>query len=154
MTHPILTKLAKSREALLAAIADLPEETLDRHPADGWTIRQVLTHLVNAEEDHCQVIEVIVRGETDRLPAEFSLDEHNERRVAERARWTRSELLDALTAQRRETEALLNRLSADQLALRGRHPVLGEKSVDELFRIIALHERMHAQEIAAFFKPR
>jgi hypothetical protein len=152
MTAPILAKLAKSRETLQAAIATLTEAQLDSCPGDGWTIREMLTHLVNAEEDHVAVIRAITEGHTDRLPTEIDMNAHNERRVAERQGWTLPQIVRALADQRQNTVALFASLSAEKLALSGRHPVLGERTVDEIFRFIVLHERLHAQEIAAFLK--
>jgi len=60
MAQQILVKLAKSRETLLSVIAALNENLLERRRSDGWSIRQILIHLVNAEEDHRQVIEVSI----------------------------------------------------------------------------------------------
>jgi uncharacterized damage-inducible protein DinB len=148
MQHRTLIKLAKSREKLLAA-ADLPDDALDFQPATGWTVRQTLTHLLNSEEDHCRIIVVFARDELHRLPTEFDLNEHNERRVAERGHLTRDELLDALHAQRQRTEDLFNRLDDDQRAKTGPHPALGELSIDAIFRVLAVHEQQHTREIEA-----
>jgi uncharacterized damage-inducible protein DinB len=148
MTHRTLEKLAASRQALLDQIADLSEDALDQRYGDGWTIREILTHLLNAEEDHCRVIAVVAKGEAHRIPAVFALDEHNQARLTERGRLSRSALLAALDEQRSKTEALFNRLSEDQLAMIAPHPALGEKTLDEIFRVMALHERMHTREIA------
>jgi uncharacterized damage-inducible protein DinB len=149
MLHPTLTKLAKTREKLLAVVSSLSEDTLDRQSAEGWTIRETLTHLLNAEEDHCRVIAVIARGDADRLPRNFRLDEHNQRRLAERGRLTLVDLLAALAAQRQRTDALFNRLSDDQLTLTGPHPALGEMALGDIFRVIAIHEQAHTREIQA-----
>ncbi len=149
MPHPTLVKLARSREKLLHVAAGLSESQLDRHSGDGWTIRQILTHLLNAEEDHVNVITVIANNEAHRLPAEVILDEYNARRLDERGHLTLAQLIEALTRQRRQTEALFDTLSEDQLARRGRHPVLGEMSAGDIFRILSIHEQQHTREIEA-----
>jgi uncharacterized damage-inducible protein DinB len=152
MSHPTLDKLAKSREKLLAAVSALPEETLDLHSADGWTIRETLTHLVNSEEDHCRVIAAVVRGEAHRLPSNFDLNQHNAARLAERGHLTRAELFKALDTQRQRTVALFNSLGEDQMALVGTHPALGETTVSNVFRVLAMHEQMHTRDIQAVLK--
>jgi len=152
MTHAILSKLAKNRDSLLAAVADLSEEELDTRSADGWTIRQILTHLVNAEEDHRSVIQAIRRGEAHLVPRQISLDEYNARRLDERGTLARQQLLDALQEQRQETEHLFQELSENQLNLPGTHPVIGDTTVADIFRIIALHDRMHTQDIRALLR--
>lgn len=134
---------------MLAVVEPLTEDDLDRPAAGDWTIRQILSHLVTSEEDHRQVIEVIVRGETDRLPREFALDAHNARRLAELGQLSREALLAALAEQRAQTVALVQHLDEAALAQRGPHPALGEMSVDDIFRIIAVHEQRHLRDIQA-----
>lgn len=152
MTHPTLSRLAKNREHLLELVGDLPDRALDLRLEDGWSIRQTLTHLVNAEEDHRQVIEVIVAGDLDRLPDQVQLHEHNAARLAERGHLAHDTLLAALHEQREQTIALFTSLSADQLEKNGPHPVVGEMSVGNIFRLIAMHEHTHARDIQAILR--
>ncbi len=149
MIHPTLTKLARSREKLLALVSDLSDDALDQRLPDGWTIRAALTHLLNAEEDHCRIGAVIARGEIERLPPTIDIDAHNAERLAARGHLTRDALLAALAAQRERTIALFNRLTEEQLAQSGPHPALGEMTAGNVFRVIAMHEQMHTREIAA-----
>jgi uncharacterized protein (TIGR03083 family) len=149
MTHTILTKLARSREKLLALVSDLSDDALDQHLPDGWTIRAALTHLLNAEEDHCRISAVIASGEIDRLPPTIDIDAYNAERLAARGHLTRDDLFAALAAQRERTITLFNRLTEDQLARSGPHPALGEMTAGNIFRVIAMHEQMHTRDIAA-----
>ncbi len=149
MAQGILEKLAKQREQLIAVVGALPEEAMERAVEGEWSIRDCLTHLANAEEDHCRVIAVAVRGDGARLPASLDLDEHNRQRLAQRGRLERDDILAAMAAQRERTEALFNRLSEEQLELAVRHPALGDMTVAKIFRIIGLHEKMHLKEIEA-----
>ncbi|HEX8682559.1 MAG TPA: DinB family protein [Ardenticatenaceae bacterium] len=149
MAQPVLDKLAKDREKLLEAVAQVPDHALDQRVGDGWTVREALTHLANAEEDHRSVIEATVGEGTRSVPENFELNEHNRRRVDERGTLSREELLALLDEQRARTEALFGRLSEEQLETEMNHPALGTMAVGKIFRIIGMHERMHAQEIAA-----
>lgn len=153
MTHKTLQRLADSRSRLLDVVATMDEADLER-PArhdgeEGWTIRQVLTHLLNAEEDHCKVAVVISRGQHDRLPTEFSIDEHNQQRMETRGTLSRDEIVAALAAQRERTVALFGKMDAPALEMSGRHPALGEMTVGNIFRIIGMHEKMHLRDIEA-----
>jgi hypothetical protein len=62
------------------------------------------------------------------------------------------DLLAALDDQRRKTEVLFHTLSADQFTWRGIHPVLGDMSVEGIFRIIGIHEQIHLREIEAILQ--
>jgi uncharacterized damage-inducible protein DinB len=147
VAYPILEKLTRERESLLVTIKGLEGESLDRRVGEGWTVREVLTHLVNAEEDHCKVIALTVRGDAGRLPGEFSLDDHNAQRLSERGQLSLDQILDALSDQRKRTRDLFERLNEEQLEMPVHHPALGETKVSKIFRIIGLHERMHLKEI-------
>ncbi len=152
MAHKTLEKLAKEQDALFALVEPLTETQLDRQYGDGWTVRDILTHLWNAEEDHCRVIAVIARGDGDKIPAQFDLDHHNDDRLKARGHLTKADLLAGLRAQRERTEGLFDRMTEEQLEMSGRHPALGEMAVGKIFRIIGIHEKMHAQEIAEALK--
>ncbi len=147
MPHPTLTRLAASRARLLAAVDALSEADFDRHLPGGWSVRDILTHVLNAEEDHCAVAEAIALGQTDRLPTDFHLDAHNAARLAERGRLSRDDLLAALESQRTRTVILFERLDDDQRARTGPHPVLGEIAAGDIFRVLALHEGLHLRDI-------
>lgn len=152
MSHPTLDKLAKSREKLLAVVGTLQDEKLDLSLADGWTIRQTLTHLIASEGDHCRVAALVARDEGHRLPPPFDLDQYNARRLAESGHLSHADLLAALDAQRQRTLDLFNSLSEEQLAKVGRHPVLGEIAVGDVFRVLAMHEQMHTRDIQSVLK--
>ena len=149
MPHPIHTKLARNRAKLLDVLSTLADDQLDQRSAEGWSIREMLTHLLNAEEDNTEVITAIVEGNSDQIPAEFDLDAHNVQRVNEREAMTLDELLVALAAQRERTESLLGGLSEGHLQLTGRHPLAGDSTVNDIFRFIVLHDPLHARDIKA-----
>ncbi len=149
MTHPTLTRLATSRARLLAAVESLADAAFDQQLTGGWSVRDILTHLLNAEEDHCAVAEAIALGQLDRLPTEFHLDAHNASRLAARGHLSRDALLAALNAQRAHTVALFERLTEDQREAVGPHPVLGEIAAGDIFRVLALHDGLHLRDIQA-----
>lgn len=149
MPHSILTKMARNRAKLQEAISSLSEAALDQAAADGWTIRQMLTHLLNAEEDNTAVIGVFLRGDLDKLPTELDLNTHNQGRVNERGHLERADLFAALEAQRARTIELINGLTAEQLELSGPHPILGDSTVEQILRIIAIHDQLHLRDINA-----
>jgi uncharacterized damage-inducible protein DinB len=152
MSDPVLNKLAKSREKLLAVVSKLTDAKLDDRPAEGWSIRENLTHLVITEEAHRSVIAAITQGELHRLPPSLDKDEYNASQLAKRGRLSLGDILSALADQRRRTEILFHSLSADQFTWRGHHPVLGDMAVLDIFRILAIHEQMHLREIEAILQ--
>jgi uncharacterized damage-inducible protein DinB len=140
-------KLASARGKLLAAVEGLDEAAWGWQPGDGrWSARLTLAHVGSAHWSHLEVARRIVAGETLDLP-NFELDAWNEARVAERAGWTAEQVLADLQAAQEATFDFLAGLDTAKLEARGAHPALGEVSVDQVLRIIALHDSMHRRDV-------
>ena len=140
-------KLASARVKLLASVEGLDEAAWDWQPADGrWSVRLTLAHVGSAHWSHLEVARRVAEGRTVSLTG-FELDEWNNARVAERAGWTREQVLADLQAAQEATSVFLANLDAETLETRGTHPVVGEVNVDQALRIIALHDSLHRRDI-------
>jgi len=150
MTLPdakILPKMQATREELLTLVEGLDEAILTwRPPQGGWTVRDNLAHLADAERAHRHFVEAVLKGRSMRLEG-FDLDRWNEEHVARRAGQSTDEILDALRAERQETLAFISTLPGDAWVRQGEHPALGEVSVGQVMRVIGVHERMHLKEM-------
>jgi uncharacterized damage-inducible protein DinB len=143
----ITEKLASARAKLLASVEGLDEAAWGWQPTDGrWSVRLTLAHVGSAHWSHLEVARRVAEGKTVDLPG-FELDEWNEARVAERAGWTTEQVLADLQAAQQATSVFMANLDAETLEARGTHPVLGEVSVGQALRIIALHDSLHRREI-------
>ena len=78
----------------------------------------------------------------------FDLDAWNVAQVAKRDNWSPEEILSDLRGAHEETLAFLDGIDPEELAVTGTHPALGEVSVGQVLRIIALHDGMHRRDIA------
>ena len=140
-------RLGSARAKLLAVVEGLDEAAWDWRPGDGrWSVRLTLAHVGSAHWSHLEVARSLVAGEMIDLPG-FELDEWNESRVAERADWSPLKILADLKAAQDATLAFITGLEAKDLETRGVHPVLGEVSVDQVLRVIALHDSLHRRDI-------
>lgn len=145
-------RLAAARGKLLASVDGLPEAAWDWQPADGrWSVRLTLAHVGSAHWSHLEVARRIAEGRTVALTG-FELDEWNEARVAERAGWTREQVLADLQAAQQATSAFLSNLDAQTLEARGTHPVLGKVDVGQALRVIALHDSLHRRDILKLWR--
>jgi len=145
----IIAKLEDDYQRLRETIAGVPETRLtSSSTGDGWSAREILAHLANAEREHREVAKAILDGRTFEL-ANFDLDRWNQAGVARRARQDVRAILDDLEAEHRAMIAFAAALSPEELEKKGRHPALGELSVRKLLRIVGLHQRMHQREIVA-----
>ncbi len=147
----ILPKLQNTHTKMLAYLATLDDATANRKlqsdHGEHWSPREIVGHLTDAERAHRRFIEAVAGGNPPAKIEGFDLDAWNAGRVAKRAGQPLGELIAAFEAERAATLALLATLPADAWPQRGYHAALGDKSVEEVARIIGLHERMHLQEM-------
>jgi uncharacterized damage-inducible protein DinB len=140
-------KLETARAKLLASVQGLDETSWDWEPGDGrWSIRLTLAHVGSAQWSHLEIARRLVAGEPMTLPG-FDLDTWNAEQVAQRKEWSSDRVLDDLEAAQEATRVFLEGLDAEKLVIHGPHPALGEVSVGQLLRVIAVHDGMHRRDI-------
>jgi uncharacterized protein (TIGR03083 family) len=140
-------QLAENRAYLLSVAGQIgPEQAVASSENPQWNVHDLLAHLAVAERGLQGTVQRFLVGQP--LPEGFSLDIWNQRQVAKQQERSVAELLASLESSRVETLALLDSLSDEQLAVRGLHPAGFESSVAGIFRVMALHELDHGQEIA------
>lgn len=142
-------RLDEARDDLLAAVGELTAARAAQTTSNaGWTVQDVLAHLAGAERGHQQVIRALLVGQTAGRPG-FDLDAFNQADVAARQGWTAAQVLADLAAGRADTLALLDSVREDELGRAGYHPGGFDATIEDTFRVIAIHERRHAREIRA-----
>ena len=143
----IHSELAESRAYLLSVAQQIgPDQVLASSENPAWNVHDLLAHLAVAERGLQGIVQRFLAGEA--LTEGFSLDIWNQRQVAKQQARSVPELLASLEASRVDSLALLDSLSDEQLAVRGLHPAGFETSVGGIFRVMAMHELDHGQEIA------
>jgi uncharacterized protein (TIGR03083 family) len=143
----IRDQLAESRAYLLSVAGQIsPDQVLASTENPAWNVHDLLAHLAGAERGLQGTVQRFLAGQP--LPEGFSLDYWNQRQVEKQKERSVADLLAGLAASRMDTLALLDSLSDEQLAVRGLHPAGFETSVGGIFRVMAMHELDHGQEIA------
>ncbi len=143
----IAERITSARAKLLAAVEGLEAAAWEWRPDDGrWSVRLTLAHVGEAQWSHLEVARRAVAGEPVDLPG-FDLDAWNAAAVAERSAWPVDRILADLDAAQEATLVFLEELDADHLAVTESHPALGEMSVGQALRIIAVHDGMHRRDI-------
>lgn len=111
-----------------------------------WDARETLAHLIQAEASLRALFERVVAG-GDGAPVDFDIERFNREHTGRLASLSRDELLQRYADERRATADFADGLSASQLALRGRHPALGDSSIEDMLKLIYLHNSMHVRDI-------
>jgi hypothetical protein len=155
-----VSKIAEIRREKEAAFGDLRKlcQGLDEAAwncpvhghEDGWTVRDVVTHLATAGPGLLKAAQLMAEGRLEMRP-DFDLDFWNQRQVQKQAGRSEIQLLDDLAALNRDVLAYLDALAEDDgeavLARRDQHAVFGETTVEYVLRRVYQHEREHALEI-------
>jgi uncharacterized protein (TIGR03083 family) len=153
-SEALAKRLADEGPALAAQWAGLTEEQWARPVyLDGatWTARDVLAHLISAEQGHQRLIASVAGGGPG-SPADFDLDGYNARGVAALADRSAAELLADFGRVRQATVALVAELADADLARRGRHPALGEAALlEDFIKIVYMHGKLHWRDLRRAF---
>jgi len=148
VTVPDRTKLiaqyAQGHQAILDALAGSTPEELDAHPADGWSPREIVHHLADSEMTSAIRLrrllvedQPVINGYDEEA---FAKQLHYADRPVEAA-------LDALSAARRTSLELLERMSEADWQRAGTHSESGPYTAEDWLQIYAAHAHDHADQI-------
>ncbi len=147
-------ELATSRTALNELLDSLtPEQWLAPvfGEGDGWSIADVVAHLVETERGMSIHIYKI-RREKETVPAGFDLTQWNAGLKERAGRVSPEELRKQLPQVRNRTLKEMDTLQDSEWQLTGRHPARGTITVEQYYETIAGHEKTHTQDIKAALK--
>jgi hypothetical protein len=113
------------------------------HP---WTVQALLAHFVSAEEALLRVAQDIAAGGPG-APEGFDYDAFNAAEQERLAALLPEQLLADMKIARQRTIEWLTGLQEADLDRVGRHPALGEITLEDLINSIYGHQLMHMREL-------
>jgi len=134
----------KTREVFCALTPEQWTMTVYETPYP-WDFRSLLAHFVSAEENLLALAKHVASGGKD-LPADFDYDKFNAGEQIRLQGKTPEELLDSLSKAREATLAWVRTLDEGQLDLVGKHPALGEVTLETMITAIYGHQLLHMRE--------
>jgi hypothetical protein len=137
--------IARFREAA-AQLSDDQWNTLITGD-EGWVARDVVGHLMTAERGMIFNAKRSAAGQTVTLPDDFDLDRYNQGQARKQADKSVAQLMSELEAVRAATLSFLDELNDEQMGLPTVHPVVKPITVAGIFKIIAIHQTQHAEEL-------
>ena len=138
---------ADATSSFLTVARGVPDDQLDRHVPGGWSARQIIHHLADAETESAGRLRRLVAE-----PAGSPLLAFNE------DAWARSEPLGyqslpvatslaVIENLRANSLAVLERLSEGDLERYGEHSARGRFSVVDWLEAYSRHPKVHAEQI-------
>lgn len=146
--------LERTPAAMDAMLRGLPEEWTRSNEGEWadretWSAFDVVLHLINCEKTDWVVRARVILESKDGEVRDFPpFDRWGE--IRESRGKSMGEVLDEFARLRRENLATVRSwgLGPEQMAMRGRHSVLGEVSLSELMATWAAHDLNHLHQIA------
>jgi hypothetical protein len=143
----LIDRYAQGHQAVLDALAGITDQELDARPAaDQWSPREIVHHLADGEMTSAIRLRRLLVEDAPALPGydemAFSRTLHYNDRPIQAA-------LDALSAARRTTLEILERMTEADWARAGTHSEMGPYSVDDWLTIYGTHAHDHAAQINA-----
>jgi hypothetical protein len=142
----LIAQYAQGHQAVLDALAGATESELNARPADGWSAREVVHHLADSEMTSAIRLRRLLVEDKPVIAG------YDEEAFAQRLFYADRPLeaaLDALSAARRTSLELLERLSEADWQRGGTHSESGRYSVEDWLEIYAAHAHDHAAQITA-----
>lgn len=147
-------ELAKNRLRLRTLLMRLNEEQWntivfeegeDEHAQ--WKVIEIVRHLTDSERGIMGNARNILKG-TGGVPEDFDRDRWNASRLKKLVDKQPKELLQSMAENRAALLEMIDGLEDGDLDKEGRHADLSMMTVERLLRQIALHEEVHASQIA------
>jgi hypothetical protein len=111
-----------------------------------WQVRQLLAHFVSAEHQLLALARNIAEGGPG-APPDLDIDRYNAEEQIRLEGQSPSELLGMLEDARQQTLAWVRSLSLGQLKMIGRHPALGEVTLETMILSIYGHQLLHIRDL-------
>lgn len=111
-----------------------------------WNTRQLLAHFVSAEAANAWLLADILAGSTG-APLEFDIDAFNFVDVDKISPLQVNELLQRFIDLRQSTVAIVRQMNENDLNKIGHHPFLGQTKVEDIIKLIYLHDQIHIRDI-------
>jgi hypothetical protein len=111
-----------------------------------WSARDLLAHFVSAEQSLLELAQDIERGGPG-AGDDFDVHAFNAREQARLKDVTCDDLLAALAGARQATLAWVRTLEDSQLDRVGRHPALGDVTLETLITAIYGHQLLHVRDL-------
>jgi hypothetical protein len=147
----LIAKLEKGGIKTREILRSLAAQEWSRIIYDGppaWNVRDLVAHLVSAEPRLLQIAQDVAVGGPGAPPG-FDLDAFNAAEQERLKDTSPEELLSALANPRRVTLDWIRTLEDSQLDRRGRHPALGEITLEVMITAIYGHQLLHMRDLKA-----
>lgn len=145
----LLAKLARGHSKTMEIFLSLDPDRWDQvlySETLPWVARDLLVHFVSAEGRLLDLARDVASGGVG-APPDFDIDEFNADEQERLRSYATRDLLSELEGARQRTIKWVATLDEAQLDCIGRHPVLGDVTVESMILAIYGHQLLHMRDL-------
>ncbi len=145
----LIAKLEKGRSKTRQILSSLAPAQWARIVYEGpsaWDVRDLLAHFVSAEERLLELAQDVASGGAG-IPEGYDYDAFNAEEQRRLKKQSPEELLRALDKARQVTLEWLRTVDDAQLDRLGRHPTLGDVTLEMMATAIYAHQLLHMRDL-------
>jgi hypothetical protein len=145
----IIKELEDSAKQTVAFYNSLSEQQLDTQVYQNdpsWNVQQVLAHFITIEQSMQWLFRNIIDGGPG-SPEDFDVDRFNRTQPQKLQNLSLAELLEDFTAVRRQTIAMVAKMTDTDLDREGRHAYHGHGTLARFVRWAYEHARIHEADM-------
>ena len=146
-----LRKGGRKTEEILGNLSDEQWQMVLYERPPAWTVRDLLAHFLSAEEGLLRIIQDVAASGPG-APEDFDYNAYNASEQVRLAGIPPHQLLADLAAAREVTITWAAELDGADLDKAGRHPALGEVTLEVFLNAIYGHQLMHMRDLQALFR--
>lgn len=142
----ITDRLESNRKAISAFFRSLSSENLNvrvYREEPGWTVRQVLAHLVTIEASMHKLFENMLAGGQGFTAADFDVDRFNRSQPQKLDGLAVEEVMDRFSNVRDRTVSMVSAMGEADLDRTGSHPFHGQDRLERFVRWAYEHADLH-----------
>lgn len=145
----LVEKLERGRQKTAEIFNTLKPEQweLILYPDPPWQIRNLLAHFISSERQLLTLCRSIASGGPGLAP-EFDIDRNNAHQQEQFVGIAPQVLLQWMEQARRETISWVGTLTTEQLDMVGRHPVLGDITLETMLESMYGHQLFHMRDLS------
>jgi hypothetical protein len=149
LTNKLERGIQKTLETLNALTPEQWQQTIYTEPK--WQVRQILAHFVSAEKQ-LLILAQNTAGGGQGAPLGFDIDQYNAAEQKRLEGQSVQNLLEQLAQTRQQVIQWVQTLNPTELDQVGRHPALGEVTVEMMIAAMHGHHLLHLRDLARLQK--
>ncbi len=147
----LVLKLERSKSDIYAFFESIDEKNWDRivystESSEPWQIHNIFSHLIISEESFLVLFNQMCAGR-EIIQNTINIDQFNAEHQKQFVSISKKELIGRFLDNRQNMIQFVMKISQKELSIMGDHPALGISKLEDMIKLIPIHDQMHMKDI-------